>query len=420
MKNDANKGGFVLFSKKYTKLEKTQIPTDSRLHPLNHRENQLQNYDVLLLHRTLSTNFGIPSEFDWEPGEKIDKTTIRGNKTEWQYYIKTKTGDLIKIASRDRHTAFILNYVTPVYETQPSPSHINAGKRFVDDLLTEIKRLENALINEDEHFSHSINVQFYFIDNVYLQNYMCGEFLLNGTPAIEASIANEVLKHDAREKKVRSDAQKMRHLQKHIMLKGVFWGSIISYFFMAFEGFLNMLYYSFLKDEHRKNGFKFSVNAGGKQKLIDIHYIDIESKLRQLPLLCDGLNEKRLDSNTPFMKDFRELKIYRNKLFHSSLKDNLKRICVTQDDFLYDFDVDQLRKTILPSRRHNLTQDDVKKVKMIIDTTIQNVVNLFEDKFQKAINKFILSDLSVPFIQDGFGNVRLPEMDEFKKKVEDF
>ena len=418
MNNNADKSNFVLFSKKYTKLDKAQIPTDYRLHPINHRENQLQNYDVVLLHRALSTNFGVPSEFDWEPDKRIDETTIRGYKTEWRYYIKTNAGNVFQIATRDRHTGFTLNYVIPISETQPSPSHINTGKRFVDDLLTEITRLEKALIDEDEHFSHSINIQLYWIDNVYLQNYMCGEFLLDGTPTIETSIANAILKYDAREEKIRSDAEKMRYIDKHIMLKGVFWGSIISYFFMAFEGFLNMLYYSFLKDEHRKNGFKFSVNAGGKEKLIDIHKIDIESKLIKLPLLCDGLKEKRVDGNTPFMKDFRELKIYRNKLFHSSLKDNLKVILVTQDDFLYHFDVDQLRKAILPSRRYNLTHDDVRKVKMIIDTTIQNVVNLFEDKFQKAINKFLLSELRVPFIQDDFGNVRLPGLDEFNKKIE--
>ena len=407
-----------MFSKKYTKLNKDQIPRDFELYPVTYRENNINKYDVVLIHRTLSINFGEPTEFEWEIVEKISETKMRGRKTEWQYYIKTDSDEIIQIATKNLHTSITINYLTPISKNQPTLKQIKSCNQFIDDFLTEIIRLEKALMNEDENFSHSIQINLYLIDNIYLQNYMCGEYLLTESPGFEDAISKKALKYDSRENEVREDDEKMMYIDKNIMLKGLFWASTISFFFFAFEGFINMLYYSFLKDKYRKNGFKISVWENGKNKQIDIHKIDIEKKLKELPKFCDGLKKNGLDRSTLLSKDFRNIKIYRNKLFHSSLKDNLKRILVTQDDFLYYFDVDNLRKSILPSRRYNLTHDDAKKVKRILDTTIKHTINLFEDKYKRNIDIFILNKLRVPFIQDGFGNVKLLGLYEPNQKLE--
>ncbi len=58
---------------------------------------------------------------------------------------------------------------------------------------------------------------------------------------------------------VRTSHEKMEQIKKYQSIRGVYYSSTVLYLFMAFEGFVNLIYHAFLKDKFRadfekKNG----------------------------------------------------------------------------------------------------------------------------------------------------------------------
>jgi hypothetical protein len=399
---------FIPINNRYSVLNNNEVKEVISSMIIDYRKDEIQNYNVLLFHRILSINFGPPTEFDWEPWQVLDDNKIRAIKTEWRYFITTKSNTLILISTEIEHAFLKIELIS--FSNRNSFSDIQRSdcKKFIDDLLNELNRLKKVLIDEDENLTDSIDFQYFFIDNIYLQNYIVAEYYFENSPSLELNIRKEALKYDARDKEVRIDKEKMKYIDKHFLFSGTFITSAILFYFMAFEGFVNLLYYSFLKKEYRENGFCEIIQTNNRKKKKDLHRLDIENKLLNIHQYCYCFGNSSIGKKTTIYKDFVQLKKFRNLIFHSSLKQNIKRIIVSQDEFIYNFDVDEIKDTFLPSRRYNLTINDLKKVKILVDNLIEHLTGILSNKEKKIVKNYFFSDFHIPFVMEDKYKIRLP------------
>lgn len=66
----------------------------------------------------------------------------------------------------------------------------------------------------------------------------------------ETKLRQEGLKYDARTSELQ-DKKKRAHIDDSILRCGMFYCSTVTYFFMALEGFVNLIFHVFLKDKFR-------------------------------------------------------------------------------------------------------------------------------------------------------------------------
>ena len=113
----------------------------------------------------------------------------------------------------------------------------------------------------------------------------------------EQIISHELCKHDPVSPLT---SEQDAHIAKYRPALGMYYAASISYFFMALEGFINITYYAFIKDELRADFFT-------EQKLHE--RLDLNTKMLLMPSLCNGFKSKQ---KSGFLKDLTRLKNYRN------------------------------------------------------------------------------------------------------------
>ena len=137
----------------------------------------------------------------------------------------------------------------------------------------------------------------------------------------------------------------------------MYYSAAISYYFMALEGFVNIIYHAFLEHELRKKELNL------KQRF------DLEQKILLMPFLCYCLN-KNVQFKPQVMEVFKKLKKYRNFIFHSNIEDSLKSICFIEKGFFYYCDVAKYKESFLPIQKIKLKTENVIEVKKIVDNLI--------------------------------------------------
>jgi hypothetical protein len=183
---------------------------------------------------------------------------------------------------------------------------------------------------------------------------------------------------------------------KYMAGLGMFYRSIIIHYFMAFEGFVNLLYHSFGKKE-----LKELKDPPLEQRL------DIEMKVLLMPGLCSGFKDEMVSPDSAIFRDFKQLKNYRNEIFHSKIVDSLKHVAFFQDGFLYTVHMEKEKKGSLFSPAGKMLEnEDALKVKSLVDNLIEEILNSMNEESSKLIKKFILTELAVPFWKDDTGQIR--------------
>jgi hypothetical protein len=274
----------------YMLLSKDDLPGQYKLIPINFKTKEIEEYEVLFFHRLMKKNYGDPSEIEWEEDsiQKLDDGRVMAIGREWKYYLRTHTGGIIQVGTEDVHTRLMIYHVLPDNLNEPSQKLINESEKFVNDLLREAQRLKGQILNIKKEFENNEKIKLSLLDNVFLTNYRSAELMLEFAEENEQNLKDEFLSYDAH---YSLDPEQKAHIDKFMPALGMYYAASISYFFMSLEGFINIFYCVFLKDELRSEFFK-------EQKLNE--RLDINTKVLLMPSLCNGFKSKQ---KAAFLKD---------------------------------------------------------------------------------------------------------------------
>lgn len=367
----------------YVSVPKDSFPKKYKLIPNRFKTEEISEYEVLFFHRLMKKNFGEPTEIDWDQTsiKKLDDGSIAALGRDWRYYLKTKTESIIQVGSEDSHTRLMIYHVLPHNSNSRREQLVSEGEKFVNALLMEANRLRGQILNIRKEFENKENIRLSFLNNVFLNNYRSAGLMLESSEKNEQFIKDEYLRYDPRDV---LNPEQMAHLDKFAPALGMYYAASISYFFMSLEGFINILYYVFLKDEIRPEFFK-------EQKLDE--RLDIYTKVLLMPSLCNGFKSKQ---KSTLLKDLTRLKNYRNFFFHSKITDSLKKATFVESGFLYSCDVEKNTETPLPWKKISLSKKDVLEFKRIVDSIITDILKMMEGQHIKWINKYVMNALEVP------------------------
>lgn len=380
------------------------------LFPITFKIEEIEAFEVLFLHRLLKRNYGYPSDLEWEEikreteeGENITHIKTTGIGKEWKYYVRAPSGGTIRIGTERIHSVLKIFHVLPEGVSEPDEKQIREGEKFVSDLLIEARRLTGAdLLNPQKEFEEGEGLQLYLLDNVFKRCYGSAELMLEDADEYEATNYAEFERYTQNiydwGEVGRQTPEEEALSDKYLAGLGMFYRSIIIHYFLALEGFVNLLYHAFLKKEFK--GKKLDGQTIEER-------LDIEMKVLLMPGLCNGFRNEMLSPESEIFKSFRQLRKYRNETFHSKIVDSLKRLTFVQDGFLYTVPMEKEKKgSLFPPGWRALEKEDALKVKTIVDNLIEEILNNMDDESSELVRKFILTGLAVPFWKDDTGQIR--------------
>ncbi len=411
-------------AKKYVAIDSADIPIDYKKRSIDYRNDELKKYDIIFWHRLLRRIYDKPTEIECEiksiHEEQVNIQTVflRKNQEEnnwsiigidetltsaiesgniklipvnWKYLIKLPSGGIVELGTKDYTTIFYIAQI--VFTEKIDQNYRKELEKYINIILDEAKRLKKQLFNPVKEFEKQEGLSLYLVYNVYLSNYQSANTMLNMADSQETCLREQFLIYDARTSDL-LDQEKKKHFDQHMLVCGMFFCSAISYFFMAFEGFINLVYHAFLKQRYRDKEFKT------EQRL------DLEQKLRFLPALCQGFVDD-IDISSKNMYNFKKLKKYRNSLFHSNVEDSLKQLCFVENGFFYNYDLDVHKDRFLSSLKIKLTVQDVIDVKNIIDEIINDILGLMNQDTKMLTDKYILKEPIIPFFIEETGELKI-------------
>jgi hypothetical protein len=382
---------------KYQKLERDDIPHAYNLFPIPHKIEEIGKFEIIIFHRILKKNYGKPSDAEFEVlGPKETTGKIWGLGKEWRYFVKTPSGGIIQIGTEGLHNFLKIYHVVPEPKKEPDGKLIKEGEQFVADLLKELDH-QNRKEPFDplKQLEDGEGVQLYLLWNIYWVNYHRAELMLHDAEEYESYNAAEATKYPAEVYK--DDPEKMAYINKYIAVSGMYYCAAILYYFMALEGFVNLLYHAFLKDELKGQDVEQRLER------------DLELRVLIMPSLCDGFKNQYFQRRAEIFRHFNELKKYRNEIVHSKIMDAMKNVGFIESGFLYWVQVKKTNKDFLPSYTQ-ISKEDVLKVKNIVDGIIREITSKMDDRSKRLFDKFILRDLTTLFWRDKDGKIRLGEV----------
>lgn len=408
---------------RYPQIESTDIPTNYDVIQIDYRRDDIEQYHVIFWHRLLKSIYQGPLEIECEfehYGEtvpfrktqevhkwavagmdeslaaKIEAGKIKPFPVNWKYLIKLISGGIVELGTRDRNTVFYINKFVPSEKSEKEDD--KEATKFIDIILEEANRLSSQLFHPIKEFQRREDLKLYLLFNVYLSNYQSGDAMLSIAESQEASLWKEALKYDARTSDY-NDEKKRKHIDRSLLTCGTYYCSAITYFFMALEGFVNLLFHAFLKTSFRDKDFNIESR------------LDLEQKLRFMTSLCNGFKEDSVLPSTILSK-FKTLKKYRNSLFHSKVEESLKILTFVEDGFLYNYNLDEHKDRFISPLKIKMSVDDVIEVKNIVDEIINCILNLMNQDTKEQTEKYILKDPVIRFIVTETGDIILDTKDK--------
>ena len=324
---------------------------------------------------------------NWEAIDIDEKTAIgiESGKTKlfpinWKYLVRLPSGGIVELATRDRNTIFYMSQL--IFPDRDSKIDVREAEKFINLLLEEANRQKKQLFNPTKDFERQKGIRLYLLFNVYISNYLSAKTMLGEAEALETELRQEFLRYDARTSDL-YDEEKRKHIDQHMLTCGMYYCSAISYFFMALEGFINLVFHAFLKKRFREKEFRADQR------------FDLEQKLRLMPFLCEGFNED-IELPTSVLSGFKKLKDYRNSLFHSKVEDALKSLCFVEGGFFYNFDMDEYKDHFLPAHKIKLNVSDAIEVNKLVDAIVNYILESMNQSTREITETYILKEPQIP------------------------
>ena len=398
----------------YPALDKSEIPANYKVSSIEYKKAAIEEYHVIFWHRLLRNLYDIPIEIECEIPDNsqqrrtdVQKVFLRKTQEKnnweaigieeniaceiqagkikplpinWKYLIRLPSGGIVELATRDKNTIFyIAQLILPQGDEKIDGLE---AEKLINLLLEEANRLKKQLFNPTKQFEKQEGIRLYLLFNVYLSNYLSAKTMLGTAETFETELQKEFLRYDARTPDL-YDEGKRKHIDQHMLTCGMYYCSAISYFFMALEGFINLVFHTFLKKRFRDKEFRTDQR------------FDLEQKLRLMSVLCDGFNEN-VEMDTDVLSGFKKLKNYRNSLFHSKVEDSLKGLCFVEDGFVYTYDIDEYKDHFLPAHKIKLTVSDAIEVKKLVDDIVNYVLESMNQPTRNIAETYILKEPQIP------------------------
>ena len=408
---------------RYPPMEEVNMPHSYDAISVNYRSDDIQKYHVIFWHRQLKRIYQVPSEIEIEfqygdetvflrKTKEMHKWTVKGidetiasrieageiktSPVNWKYFIKLPSGGIIELGTKDRNTVFYLKRVVRSGNNEKEDNE--EAKKFVDLMLEEANRVSKNLPHPIKQFEQKEGLKLYLLFNVYVSNYLSGETILGIAKSQEAFLQTEALKYDARSPDY-IDENKRKHIDQSILTCGTYFCSAITYFYMALEGFVNLVFHVFLRNNFRDKDFNIEQR------------FDLEQKLRLMTSLCNGFKENSCFSSAILSK-FKTLKKYRNSLFHSKVEESLKSLVFVEDGFVYTYDMDRHKDGFSSLLKPNMTVNDVFEVKNIVDEIVESILDLMKEDTKIQVQEYILKGSAIRVIVTERGDLILDTKDQ--------
>ncbi|HBT89358.1 hypothetical protein, partial [Desulfobacter sp.] len=310
--------------------------------------------------------------------------TIEPNFLDWRYFFELPSKNIITIGSKNIHTEIYISLVNPDKSNKEEIK--KETKKFISILLEDIKKHSDNLFNPKKRFREK-DVFAYTLWNVYLSNYLSAEHIIHISDREEESLAKNV--DEFSDNTLLVDKNAAAQTGSTMLICGLFYSSAISYLFMALEGFINIIFHRFVKQDVNDLDMERGLN--------------IEQKIRLMPYLCEGFNHDFNEVASETYKNFVQLKNYRNKLFHSKVDDSLFSLMDWYGLFHYNYTMDEYKNDFLPSYKWKLTKSNVIQVKETVDKMIENIINAMDQTAQKYVKEHILNSHVIPFTSSSVG-----------------
>jgi hypothetical protein len=157
-------------------------------------------------------------------------------------------------------------------------------------------------------------------------------------------------------------------------------------FLSSFEGFLNLMYELYLKEELRTDRLSERIS----REQIDI-------KLRLAPVYCNGFKTKTIDYNDNRFKNFLRLVNLRNDYVHANLIKSLERYIINEDD--HTFIIENEETSEIPTNINELELKHVELAKKYIDEIVELVLESMEPKTKREF-KIVISETEIQVIDE--------------------
>ena len=179
-----------------------------------------------------------------ENAKKFDDglLTIQPNFLDWRYFFELPSKNIITIGSQNIHTEIYISLVNPDKSNKEEIK--KETKKFISTLLEDIKKHSDNLFNPKKRFREK-NVFTYTLWNVYLSNYLSAKHIIQISDREEENLAKKVLEFS--DKTLFLDKNAAAQTGSTMLVCGLFYSSAISYLFMALEGFINIIFHRFVK-----------------------------------------------------------------------------------------------------------------------------------------------------------------------------
>lgn len=410
--------------KRFPPLGLDEIPNIYAIHPIEYKE-RLDEFDIIFWHRLLKEIYQHPTEIECElvmreqdsktpeiailrRQEENSKWDILGTTeanalriqsgemkpwpSNWRYFFRLPSQGIVLIGTKDKHTKIYIELVSE--EGRFTSKDEEEAKQFISLLFDEAnKARKNQLFAPRKQFQEAEGLKSYLLFNVYLQNYLSARIVLGTAISSENNLHDEFRNLHKRSDVLNIDEQERR--DQCMLAQGMYFSSAISHLYIALEGFINILFHSFLRKSIRNGDFNIEKR------------FDIEQKLKLLPFLCDGFRQEEYNVTSDLLSKFRKLTVSRNSIFHAKVDDSLKSLVFVEDGFLYHCILDKESNQLFPSLKGMLSKNDVIAVKDIVDEIIKMIVNSMTDETKALTEKYILNSAIIPFFVRNDGSLLL-------------
>ncbi|MFC1223057.1 hypothetical protein ACFE6N_04565 [Pedobacter sp. BG31] len=296
-----------------------------------------------ILYLILKAQFDEPNDFSFDE-----------DKTQWQYLFRYKDF-YIEIGDWK-----LLSTSIRVYHDQDDRVSAESIARQIEKLiLTAVDRHKKAVSSRIKNCDHKL------LENSFVTYYQTAENLLE----VSKGIDDLILARLGSQHNIFDLWHKRDDLHRSAFLM----------YLSAFEGFLNITYELYLKNELRTDRLKEKLS----RELIDI-------KLQLLPVYCDGFTISIIDQNDERYKNYLKLVNLRNDFVHAKLNKSLERYIVDEDG--YTFIIENEHRGELPNNISHLTHEHVLLAKKYIDDMVDMVIESLNVKTKREFMKVLFEE----------------------------
>ena len=328
-------------------------------------ENLIFRFNSLLLYRILKLTYGNPDI----TGAIVSKARGEGILVaDWGYTLKINKTLFAEVRSVQKNRWLILQFWSTF-----SPNKISDKRKmktsiikFLEDLKEDYDK--NSYLFKEEKTVSSQTPRA--IVNVFSEKYKAANRLSDlALYDISEDSAEDILVDDE------TPAATLRYIYL----------SAATLFIVSLEGFINIIFHFLLKDELRQ-----------KDQEKKIRMLDIESKLAQIHLLCNGFERCAVPLGSELWKKFSEIRTLRNEILHGNITDEHNIFSIIEDHLIFSYypatefrgSPKEERRRLSPSMP-NFSSRHVDQIKKIVDDVKDALLEAMDEQTRYWANRWL-------------------------------